>query len=116
MPIYQHFCDSCQKVSEHYRPMAECSKVEVCSCGKETRRVYDFIREDQFEPFFDDQYNCEITSRKQEKALMRQNGHVDGREMPGYNKSFMKSARREFARKPVYFIPGVKTHGHYANR
>lgn len=115
MPIYQHECGQCKdaqgnpKILEFHRPMSRASDLERCpDCQSETQRVYSFNREKEFFAYQDEQYKCEISSKRQEKAIMKQHGHVDFRETAAYGKDRWKECRRIARRKPSYFIPGVK--------
>jgi len=40
MPTYVFTCDTCGATSEVFRPMADRSNQEVCSCGHDMRRDY----------------------------------------------------------------------------
>ena len=83
--------------------------IEKCpDCQSETTRVYSFSRQKEFFEYQDEQYQCSIVSRRQEKALMKKHGHVDFRETAAYGKDRWKECRSIARRKPTYFIPGVK--------
>ena len=113
MPIYQHECPNCkdsqgrEKIHDFFRPMSQAGDIEVCpDCKSETKRIYSFSREKEFFSYEDEQYKTNISSKSEEKRLMKMHGHVDTRETPFYEK--WKHHTKIARRKPVYFIPGVK--------
>ena len=46
-------------------------------CDGDLERVYALQRTPEFKSFYDPTYGCEITSRSQEKRLMKQHGHIE---------------------------------------
>jgi hypothetical protein len=70
-------CTSFGKIVDVSKPMQESSRREYCpTCLKEMDRVYSSARTPEFWSFWDEQYGCEISSRKQEERLMRKHGHI----------------------------------------
>ena len=40
-PLYEHRCQKCEEVSEHFLPMSQCNEPQVCPlCASSTERVY----------------------------------------------------------------------------
>jgi len=96
-PLYEHICPKCGKLDEYYRTMADASKDEYCrECGGLTERKFTFHREKEYFAYYDDQYNVEITSKRQEKELMKKNGHVYVKDTPLDSKfKDVKKAKRK---------------------
>ena len=99
-PLYDHFCDSCEKGLVFFRPVEECGKSENCTdCGKKTKRIYSFNVQKEFTPFFDEQYGTVISSRRQEERLMRKHGHVYTKDTPQAKK--FKQEIKHKSKKPI---------------
>lgn len=114
-PVYEESCPRCKdtqgnpKIHYFHRSMSRAAAKERCpDCGAETQRVYSCSLKKEFFGFFDEQYQTQITSRKQEQRLMKQHGHVDFRETDAYDKPRWKSHRKIARRKPFFSIAGVK--------
>ena len=107
--IYEYKCESCKNpqgdlhtfdVVKHH---SSSSRGEWCPlCGRAARRIYGFKRTKEFVPFFDELYNCEITSQRQEDKLMKEHGHIDIRDNKSTVDRFKFDVRRK-QKKPVYF-------------
>lgn len=75
--IYEFICPVCKQVVSVSRPISRCSETEICTkCNTSMDRIYNFQRKREFQPYYDEQYRCEISSYGQEKRLMKQHGHI----------------------------------------
>lgn len=90
MPVYEYSCEPCNCSWDIYKTVSECDTPADCPrCKKLMKRVYSFQRLKEFFQYSDAQYGCEISSRGQEKKLMKQHGHINARETPTH-KEIMK--------------------------
>lgn len=85
--IYQYQCpsDKCDqaKIHEIYKPMAEHDREEKCpSCGAVLLRIYGtFQRLSEFQPYYDEVDRSVVTSRRQEKEIMKKHGMIPAQDM-----------------------------------
>lgn len=81
--VYPYVCDneSCSERDKEQcivKSHTDASRSENCpACHGELRRLYISTRSDQFQEFYDPQYKTWISSARQEKALMKQHGHIE---------------------------------------
>lgn len=113
MPVYPYDCDICKdsqgnpKRVDVFKSMENASSRERCSgCCGSLRRVYSNYQTKVFKPFFDPTYGVEVTSERQDRALMRKHGHVESHDI--YRKKYEAQIKhsRWKERKPVSVIIG----------
>lgn len=100
MPVYPYRClnSECEKQGAEqdvFKGVPDASRTERCAaCGHDLSRVYSLAKAVPFEPYFDNEYKVEITSRAQEDREMKRHGHVRSYEAWGYKyKDRIKEAR-----------------------
>lgn len=77
MPNYGYKCTSCSHYFERFKPMAESGSDDECPvCANKSSRVYEFHQKPDFQEYYDEQYNTNIRSQKQEEKLMKKHGHI----------------------------------------
>ncbi len=78
MPMYSYHCNECKESFEGAYPMSEAAHSQACpKCRKLAQRTYEFQTQSEYVAFYDEQYKCMISSRGQEKKLMKKHGHIN---------------------------------------
>lgn len=74
MPIYNYECDTCKKVHEEFRKIAERDNVPLC-CGKPTVKIISsYAVVGDVEPYYDDNLESFVKSKQHRKKLMKDRG------------------------------------------
>ena len=87
--VYEYRCEACASKGLRYefdiwKPIKDSSRSETCpDCGATLERVFRLANALTFQSFYDQTYNTEITSARQEKSLMKKHGHINGSEVFG---------------------------------
>lgn len=74
MPLYEWKCE-CGETDDEFRRVSERNAPKVCKCGKGMERVitgYKTIGD--VEPYYDDNLESWVKSRKHRKQIMREKG------------------------------------------
>lgn len=76
MPRYDYRCRECGELTEAYRSIEDRDNAPPCDvCGKETRKIISPYRvHSDIEPYYDDNLQSHIKSRKHRQRVMREQG------------------------------------------
>ena len=76
MPIYQYRCLECSEITDAFRKVADYQDCPACSiCGGKCRKIISVYRvHADMEPYFDDQLETYIKSKKHRRGVMKDKG------------------------------------------
>ena len=75
MPIYSYRCGECSKLTDAYRSVDDRDNSPVCECGGKTRKIISLYRvHADMQPYYDDNLETHIKSRKHRKRVMKEKG------------------------------------------
>ena len=89
MPLYPYNCEN-QNCTDYgrevcfFKPVKDSSGIEKCpNCNEVMARTFSIYTPKEFQGYYDEQYKTQVSSRSQEKRLMKQNGHIFSRDAFG---------------------------------
>ena len=73
---YEYRCQTCGEITDAFRPVAQRNDPLPCGvCGNETRKIISIPRaHPDMEPYFDDQLDVYIKSKKHRRGVMKDKG------------------------------------------
>lgn len=74
-PIYEYRCRDCGEVTTAFRRVDNRNSAPECECGGATRKILSLGRVvGDFEPYYDDNLETHIRSKKHRKKVMKEKG------------------------------------------
>lgn len=101
MPIYEQECKNCREVYEVVRSVKEYNAPYGCpACGGPTTKLYSLTTPKTFPSYSSSSLGGDITSYRQEKALLKKHGRVLTQDTPQWDK--FKGQRKAAKKKRIY--------------
>jgi len=102
--IYEYACDQCVRQFEVVKPMSESSRMELCECGAEARRLYSARVEHLGAKVKDQEYYHSlgqvVKSDRHRREIIKRYGLVEvGNEKPARARHHMEKSRLERIKK-----------------
>lgn len=75
MPLYAYLCDSCNEMRDELRKVDDRNKPVICDCGAKMKILIGGHNvQPDIQPYYDDNLEAPIKSRKHREQMMREKG------------------------------------------